>query len=125
MRENHPIEVHHGWHTEESFQAAKGQVGLDQHQVRLWQSWHRFTTLALAALAILALCAADTDPADDHDRPDLIRLTVNEIRLINALLIRPIHTIAHNLRWSHWRRRHQAHARRAHYARRLTLEFQP
>jgi SRSO17 transposase len=114
------------WTVEESFQAAKGQVGLDQHQVRLWQSWHRFTTLALAALAILALCAADTDPADDHDRPNLIRLTVNEIRrLINVLLIRPIHTIAHNLRWSQWRRRHQAHARRAHYARRLTLEFQP
>ncbi|MEJ3746646.1 hypothetical protein WEI85_25565 [Actinomycetes bacterium KLBMP 9797] len=44
---------------EESFQAAKGQVGLDQHQVRRWDSWHRFTTLALAALAVLAICAAD------------------------------------------------------------------
>lgn len=30
-------------------QAAKSQVGLDQHQVRRWDSWHRFTTLALAA----------------------------------------------------------------------------
>ena len=53
---------------EEVFQAAKGQVGLDQHQVRRWQSWHRFTTLALAALAV---CAA----ADDHARPDMIRLS--------------------------------------------------
>jgi SRSO17 transposase len=114
------------WTVEESFQAAKGQVGLDQHQVRRWSSWHRFTTLALAALAVLTLCAADTGSADDHGQPDLIRLTVNEIRrLINVLLIRSIHTIAHSLRWSQWRRRHQARARRSHYTRRLNLETQP
>jgi hypothetical protein len=101
------------------------QAGLDQHQDRRWQSWHRFTTLALAALAVLALCAADTGSADDHGQPDLIRLTVNEIRrLINVLLIRPIHNIAHSLRWSQWRRRHQARARRSHYTRRpLNLEL--
>ncbi len=29
------------WRIEESFQAAKGLVGLDQHQVRRWTSWHR------------------------------------------------------------------------------------
>jgi SRSO17 transposase len=116
------------WTVEEGFQAAKGQVGLDQHQVRRWTSWHRFTTLALAALAILAICAADTSEPDmfDHDQPDLIPLTVNEIRrLINTLLIQPTHTLAHGLHWSNWRRRHQARARRAHYTRRLTLEFQP
>ena len=114
------------WTVEESFQAAKGQAGLDQHQVRLWQSWHRFTTLALAALAILAICAAATGPADKHPEPDMIELTVNEIRrLINLLLLQPRHSITHHLRWSNWRRRHQAHAKRAHYARRLTLEFQP
>ena len=56
----------------------------------------------------------------------MIELTVNEIRrLINVLLIRPARSIAHRLRWSNWRRRHQARARRAHYARRLTLELQP
>ena len=126
MREEHPIDVHHGWRTEEGFQAAKGQVGLDQHQVRRWNSWHRFTTLALAALAILAICAADTSETNDHDQPDLIPLTVNEIRrLINTLLIQPAHTLAHRLHWSTWRRRHQAQARRAHYTRRLALEFQP
>jgi SRSO17 transposase len=47
------------WTVEEEFQAAKGQVGLDEHQVRRWDSWHRFTTLALAALAVLTICAAD------------------------------------------------------------------
>ena len=30
--------------SEESFQAAKGLTGLDQHQVRRWTSWHRWTT---------------------------------------------------------------------------------
>jgi SRSO17 transposase len=114
------------WTVEEGFQAAKGQVGLDQHQVRRWDSWHRFTTLALAALAVLAICAADA--ADTGDPPDdrLIPLTVNEIRrLINLFLIRPVRDLAHRLRWSHRRRRHQARARRSHYTRRLTLEFQP
>ncbi|WP_089006305.1 hypothetical protein [Micromonospora viridifaciens] len=36
------------WTVEESVQAAKSQAGLDQH-VRRWDSWHRSTTLALAA----------------------------------------------------------------------------
>ncbi|WP_375372023.1 IS701 family transposase [Salinispora sp. H7-4] len=114
------------WIVEESFQAGKGQVGLDQHQVRRWTSWHRFTTLALAALAVLAICAADARSADRPAQPDMIDLTVNEIRrLINVLLIRPTRSIAYHLRWSRWRRHHQARARRAHYARRLTLELQP
>ncbi|WP_025616969.1 IS701 family transposase, partial [Salinispora cortesiana] len=110
------------WSIEESFQAAKSQVGLDQHQVRRWDSWHRFTTLTLAALAVLTICAAD----QDHTDTGLITLTVNETRrLINACIIRPINDLTHRLHWSGWRRRHQARARRAHYTRRLNLEPQP
>jgi hypothetical protein len=56
----------------------------------------------------------------------MIELTVNEIRrLINVLLIQPTRSIAYRLPWSNWRRRHQARARRAHYARRLNLGQQP
>ncbi|WP_433529189.1 IS701 family transposase [Micromonospora sp. CA-263727] len=114
------------WIVEEGFQAGKGQAGLDQHQVRRWTSWHRFTTLAMAALAVLAICAADARTTDRPAPPNMIELTTNEIRrLINVLLIRPTHSIAHRLHWSNWRRRHQARARRAHYARRLNLETQP
>jgi SRSO17 transposase len=110
------------WSIEESFQAAKSQVGLDQHQVRHWDSWHRFTTLALAALAVLTICAAAADRADTA----LIKVTVNEIRrLINACIIRPSSNLTHRLHWSGWRRQHQARARRAHYTRRLNLELQP
>ncbi|MBQ0907064.1 IS701 family transposase, partial [Micromonospora sp. U21] len=111
------------WTVEEGFQAAKGQVGLDQHQVRRWDSWHRFTTLALAALAVLAICAADA-AADNPADTGLIKLTVNEIRrLINTLVLKPIRDLTHRLRWSDWRRRHQARARQAHYTRRLNLEL--
>ncbi|SCG14841.1 SRSO17 transposase [Micromonospora echinofusca] len=112
------------WTVEEAFQAAKSQVGLDQHQVRRWNSWHRFTTLALAALAVLTICAADA--TDGPTDTGLIKLTVNEIRrLINTCIIRPISDLTHRLHWSGWRRQHQARARRSHYTRRLSLELQP
>jgi SRSO17 transposase len=115
------------WTVEESFQAAKGQVGLDQHQVRLWNSWHRFTTLAMAALAVLAICVADSrDPDNPPTQQTMIELTVNEIRrLINAFLIKPVRDLIHRLHWSGWRRQHQLRAKRSHYTRRLNRELQP
>ena len=55
------------WCVEESFQAAKGQVGLDQYQVRGWKPWYRFVTLAMLALAFLSTLAAATAPPADPD----------------------------------------------------------
>jgi SRSO17 transposase len=46
------------WPAEECHQQGKGQAGLDQHQVRLWHSFHRHTVLSMCALALLALAAA-------------------------------------------------------------------
>jgi SRSO17 transposase len=46
------------WTTEENFQAGKGLTGLDEHQVRRWHSWYRWTTLAMLALAFLSITAA-------------------------------------------------------------------
>lgn len=43
---------------EETFQAAKGLAGLDEHQVRRWTSWHRWITLAILAHAFLVVTAA-------------------------------------------------------------------
>jgi hypothetical protein len=106
------------WRIEESFQAAKGLVGLDQHQVRRWRSWHRWTTLAMLAHAFLAVATAterDTTPTP----AGLIALTVNEFRrLFDALLLATNHTVATLLAWSRWRRRHQYRARLSHYRRR-------
>ncbi|MBV9312552.1 MAG: IS701 family transposase, partial [Pseudonocardia sp.] len=49
------------WTIEESFQAGKGLAGLDEHQVRTWTSWRRWTLLAMLAHALLAVLAA-TEP---------------------------------------------------------------
>jgi SRSO17 transposase len=43
------------WSIETFFKLAKGQVGLDQYEVRSWRGWHRHMTLALWALALLAV----------------------------------------------------------------------
>jgi SRSO17 transposase len=43
------------WAIEESFQTAKGQVGLDHYEVRRWPGWYRHITLALLAHAFLAV----------------------------------------------------------------------
>jgi SRSO17 transposase len=43
------------WTEEESFQTAKGQTGLNEHQVRTWTSWYRWTTLVLLAHLFLAV----------------------------------------------------------------------
>ena len=41
------------WAIEEGFERAKGEVGLDQYEVRGWPAWHRHITLALLAHAYL------------------------------------------------------------------------
>jgi SRSO17 transposase len=46
------------WPVEECHQQAKGQAGFDQHQVRLWHSFHRHTVMSMCALALLAVAAA-------------------------------------------------------------------
>jgi SRSO17 transposase len=106
------------WRIEESFQAAKGLVGLDQHQVRRWRSWHRWTTLAMLAHAFLAVATA-TERDAQPTPTGLITLTVNEFRrLFDALLLTTDHAITTLLAWSRWRRRHQYRARHSHYRRR-------
>ncbi len=106
------------WRIEESFQTGKGLVGLDQHQVRRWTSWHRWTTLAMLAHAFLAVATAlerDHNPTPQG----LIALTINEFRrLFDALLLAAGHTSTSLLAWSTWRRRHQGRARDSHYRRR-------
>jgi SRSO17 transposase len=105
------------WTTEENFQAGKGLAGLDEHQVRRWTSWYRWTTLAMLAAAFLTI-AAITEHAR-HPAPDgQITLTRNEIAwLLSALINRPAPGRPHRLAWSAWRRRHQYRAKTCHYQR--------
>jgi SRSO17 transposase len=46
------------WAIEEAFAQGKGEVGLDQYEVRSWVGWHRHMALAMAAHALLALTRA-------------------------------------------------------------------
>jgi SRSO17 transposase len=105
------------WTTEENFQAAKGLTGLDEHQVRRWVSWYRWTTLAMLALAFLTVTAA-TEHARSPAPAGQIPLTRNEIAaLFTKLVIQPVRDTWHRLRWSTWRRRHQHRAKTCHYQR--------
>jgi SRSO17 transposase len=46
------------WTIESSFEAAKGEVGLDHYEVRSWPGWYRHVTLAMWAYALLAVVRA-------------------------------------------------------------------
>lgn len=109
------------WTVEESFQTSKGQTGLDEHQVRTWTSWYRWTTLVLLAHLFLAVVTAD-----ERVRPapaGLIPLTLNEIRhLFVRLVIDTVVDVVDCLHWSWWRRGHQFRAQQAHYQRQSDQE---
>jgi SRSO17 transposase len=106
------------WKVEDGFAAGKELAGLDEHQVRSWTSWHRWTILALLACAFLSVLAA-TQPDDScahHDQ--LIPLTRHEIRRLFTGLCPQLLPARMQLDWSRWRRHHQATARACHYRRR-------
>lgn len=57
------------WEIEIGFEAAKGECGLDQYEVRRWQGWYRHVTLSLLAHAVLAvLRSAEKKNAGGSDR---------------------------------------------------------
>ncbi|MCC5581167.1 hypothetical protein IMZ11_36720 [Microtetraspora sp. AC03309] len=110
------------WTIEESFQTGKGLTGLDEHHVRRWTSWYRWTTLAMLAHAFLTAVTAH-HRADHPAAPELVPLTLGETRrLLVRLLIQTARSMTDLLRWSRWRRRHQARARVSHYRRQALYE---
>src|SRR3954447_9847081 len=116
------------WKIEECFAGGKELTALDEHQVRSWTSWRRWTVLAMLAHAFLSVMTATQSPPADHDpahnnpaqadQPALIPLTRHEIRRLFTTAIGNLRSLEHRLQWSQWRRRHQAVARACHYRRR-------
>ncbi len=47
------------WTVEQCFEEAKGEVGLDEYEVRSWHGWYRHQTLSMLALAFLAALRAN------------------------------------------------------------------
>lgn len=57
------------WRIEQSFALAKGEVGLDQYEVRRWDGWYRHMTLAMFALAYLAVLRARWQAHQPQQQP--------------------------------------------------------
>src|SRR5512146_498304 len=98
------------WKVEDGFAGGKELAALDEHQVRSWTSWHRWTILALLAHAFLAVLAAALPGGSQPSQNQLIPLTCHEIRRLFTGLSQQPHVPAIQLHWSRWRRRHQATA---------------
>jgi SRSO17 transposase len=52
------------WAVEETLETGKGEVGLDQYEVRKWTGWYRHITLALLAHAFLTVTRAQAVGSD-------------------------------------------------------------
>lgn len=119
------------WPVEEDFEFGKDHFGLDHSQVRLYTALLRHIVLAMAALTICAVTAAQATtrtpapilPAAPNEQPPedpgLIAMTVAEVKRLFTLVTRRLQTQAHHLHWVWWRRRHQARARWFHHRTRL------
>src|ERR1700761_7186069 len=57
------------WPIESLFEQSKGEVGLDQYEVRSWVGWHRHITLAMFALAYLTVVRKDAIGGRGPDEP--------------------------------------------------------
>jgi hypothetical protein len=77
--------------------------------VRRYDAWYWYVTLAMLALAYLAVTRA----ALAEDNGTLIS-SANEIRRMFAALRGPLRDEQHARQWSRWRHRHQERARRCH-----------
>jgi SRSO17 transposase len=59
------------WTVESCFEAAKGEVGLDQYEVRSWTGWYRHITLAMWAYALLTVLRAAHLPREEPKKTRL------------------------------------------------------
>ena len=57
------------WPIESLFEQGKGEVGLDQYEVRSWIGWHRHITLSMFALAYLTVVGKDAIGGGGPDEP--------------------------------------------------------
>ena len=131
------------WTIEQCFEDAKGEVGLDQYEVRSWTGWYRHITLAMWAYALLTVVRAahlpaapplptmpvGCDPKSCARLSDLARfgvpLSVREIRhLFWRLVLATQQRVERVLAWSAWRRWHQGIAQYWHYKRRAIVQLQ-
>ena len=54
------------WPIEECFESAKGEIGLDDYEVRKWRGWYRHMTLCMVAHAFLAAARAEANALEEE-----------------------------------------------------------
>jgi SRSO17 transposase len=59
------------WTVEQCFEEGKGEVGLDEYEVRSWHGWYRHITLSMLAMAFLAALRANRE--EDAPKKSLSR----------------------------------------------------
>ena len=52
----------HRWAIEDSFEAAKNELGLDHNESRSWHGWHRHVSLVMTAFAMMAAIRRRANP---------------------------------------------------------------
>jgi len=130
------------WAIEPGFEESRGEVGLDQYEVRSWHGWHRHITLALLAHTFQTVMRAHgytplvEEPTEGgkggHDgRAVCVRshrpgdpVAFDGARSAPpalAMLRPPPPDDLFVWAWSRWRRHHQAVAKRCHDKRRHAL----
>jgi SRSO17 transposase len=137
------------WTVEECFEVGKGEVGLDEYEVRSWQGWYRHITFCMVAMAFLVVLRLSSQTletsSDDRENqlsqisesheasPDpciqtslcnpflmFIPFTVPEIqKLFYYLVSFKPLSTLYRIAWSTWRRAHQAVAHFYHSRRRI------
>jgi len=56
------------WTIDDAFKGAKGEVGLDEYEVRRWEGWYRHITLSLLAYAFLVATRATMHAAERPEK---------------------------------------------------------
>ena len=112
---------------ERAFEDAKQEVGLDEYEVHSAPGWYPHMTLALWALALLAVVRAvqfrRPHPKKSPGTHSLVALkrsrglSLPKIRCLWHLALRVSIGMRRSLAWPHWRRYHQWAAQSCHYRR--------
>ena len=90
------------------FRQAKGEVGLDEYEVRRWRGWYHHTALTLLAMAFLLSVQQSGDALTQQ-------CTVPQVsRLLRVLLPQRAWTLADLLTWLTDTQRRNARAKRSH-----------
>jgi SRSO17 transposase len=72
------------WTVESCFEAAKGEVGLDQYEVRSWTGWYRHMTLAMWAYALLTVLRAAQLPSEEAPKKMLAQPALRSLAAFKA-----------------------------------------